>query len=131
MLRREKVIRRRLERIQEEMSDIDGDVSNPVQHRLEAFEQALEWVLRERDQDEKPPAGSAWRYERTVTGNVLNETTISDISDVDEIALYGRVHGEWISLESADSAGEYMLLYQSLEIDDIEPNVDVELDLDQ
>lgn len=132
MLRRERVVRRRLERVQSELADVEGVTTDAIENRMQGFVQALEWVLREREQDTKPPLGSEWRADKTVTGRVAVETALHETAPADSLVLAGKSYGQQIELFSTTEYGQYHLLHQPLNPDiDVSATVpDVELDID-
>ncbi len=133
MLRRERVVRKRLESVQAELDRIEGETTDTIENRMQAFVQALEWVLREREQDTKPPLGSAWRMDKTVTGREVAQTELNETTPTNELILAGKSHGQQVELFSTEEYGEYHVLYQPLDPDiDVSATVpDVELDVER
>jgi len=125
-------VRKRLERVQSELASVEGETTDTIENRMQGFVQALEWVLREREQDTKPPLGSEWRADKTVTGRVVVETELHESTPAESLVLAGKSYGQEIELFSTDTFGQYHLLHQPLDPDiDVSATVpDVELDID-
>lgn len=136
-MRREEIIKERLESIEAEIDEIDEDESgsgedNTVLSSMQAYAKALRYCLRERDEDDEIPLGSRWRQQQTRTGQVVAETQIKLANPFDSVKLACESEelGQSVKVGSTDKRGHYVLLREEIDrpqeqADEYEPPVEL------